>query len=146
MASDRGLSMLPGPDTERLKTRLLIFWIIWGSILAGLGMIYVFFGQGPVKPVVAADLPVNLLGVVPLFISIVVRWLVLPRCRDFPRVFPVFVLGLVSAEACGLLGIFLGGPYRESLFVLGVLGVTSYVPLFAKRLLEPKGSGFIPNN
>jgi hypothetical protein len=138
--------MLPGPDAQRQKARLLIFWIIWGSILTGLVIIYVLFGQRPVEPVVAADLPVNLTGVVPLFISIVVRWLVLPRCQDFPRVFPVFVFGLVSAEACGLMGIFLGGPYRDSLFVLGVLGVTSYVPLFAKRLLEPKGSGFNPNN
>ena len=138
--------MIPEPDAQRQKTHLLIFWIIWGSILAGLIVIYVFLGQKPVKPVVAADLPVNLAGIVPLFVSIVIRWLVLPRCRDFTRVLPFYVVGLALAEACGLLGIFLGGPYRESLFVLGVLGVTSYVPLFAKRLLEPKGSGFIPNN
>lgn len=146
MAPDRGVSMLPGPDAELLRKRLLVFWIVWGLILAGLVMIYVLLGRGPVKPVVAADLPVNLAGVVPLFISVVVRWLVLPRCRDVMTVFPIYIVGLALAEACGLMGILLGGPYRESLFVLGVLGVTSYVPLFAKRLLEPKGSGFIPNN
>ena len=146
MAPDRGVSMIPRPDAERLKARLLIFWIIWGSILAGLVVIYVFLGRGPLKPVVAADLPVNLAGVVPLFISIVIRWLVLPRCHELMRAFPVFIAGLALSEACGLMGIFLGGPYRDSLFLLGVLGVTSYVPLFAKRLLEPKGSGFIPNN
>ena len=94
----------------------------------------------------AADLPLNLAGIVPLFVSVVIRWLVLPRFTDLLRAFPVFIVGLALAEACGLMGIFLGGPYRDSLFVLGVLGVTSYVPLFAKRLLEPKGSGFIPNN
>ena len=146
MAPDRRVNMLPGPDAERLRTRLLVFWIIWGSILAGLIMIYVLLGRGPVKPVVAAELPVNLAGVVPLFISVVVRWLILPRGRDVKIVFPTFIAGLVLAEACGLMGIFLGGPYRDSLFVLGVLGVTSYVPLFVKRLLEPKGTGFIPNN
>ena len=138
--------MLPRPDAERLRKRLLVFWIIWGSILAGLVMIYVLLGQGPVKPVVATDLAVNLAGVVPLFISVVVRWLVLPRCRDVMMVLPIYIVGLALADACGLMGILLGGPYRESLFVLGVLGVTSYVPLFVKRLLEPKGSGFIPNN
>jgi hypothetical protein len=138
--------MLPGPDAQRLKGQVMIFWIIWASILAGLIVIYAFLGRGPLKSFVAADLPVNLSGVVPLFISIVIRWLVLPRCEVLMRAFPVFIVGLALAEACGLMGIFLGGPYRDSLFVLGVLGVTSYVPLFARRLLEPKGSGFIPNN
>lgn len=138
--------MIPGPDAARLKAHLLIFWISWGSILTGLVLIYAFLGQGPVKPAVAADLPVNLAGLVPLFVSIVIRGLVLPRCSDIGRVLPVYIVGLALAEACGLLGVFLGGPYRESLFVLGVLGVTSYVPVFVKRLLEPKGSGFIPNN
>ena len=138
--------MLPEPDAERLRKRLLVFWIVWGSILAGLVLIYVMLGRGPVNPVVAADLTVNLAGFVPLFVSVVVRWLVLPRCREVMMVLPIYIVGLALAEACGLMGIFLGGPYRESLFVLGVLGVTSYVPLFAKRLLEPKGSGFIPNN
>ena len=146
MAPDWGLNMLSALDAQRHKGQLMVFWIIWASILAGLIIIYLFLGRGPVKPVVAADLPVNLAGIVPLFISIVVRWLVLPRCHELMRAFPVFIVGLALAEACGLMGIFLGGPYRESLFVLGVLGVTSYVPLFAKRLLEPKGSGFIPNN
>jgi hypothetical protein len=138
--------MLSALDAQRLKGQLMVFWIIWASILAGLIIIYLFLGQKPLKPVVAAELPVNLAGIVPLFISIVVRWLVLPRCEVLMRAFPVFIVGLALAEACGLMGIFLGGPYRESLFVLGVLGVTSYVPLFAKRLLDPKGSGFIPNN
>ncbi len=138
--------MIPGPDAQRVKAQLMIFWIIWGSILTGLVVIYVVLGQGPVKPVVAADLPINLVGIVPLFISIVVRWLVLPRCNGIKGVFPLFIIGLANAEACGLTGIFLGGPYRDSLFVLGVLGVTSYVPVFAQRLLEPKSSGFIPNN
>lgn len=146
MAPGWCLSMIPGPDAQRLKVRLMIFWLIWGSILAGLVVIYAFLGQGPVKPVVAADLPVNLAGIVPLFVSIIIRWLLLPRFHDFSRVLPVYIIGLALAEACGLLGVVLGGPYRESLFVLGVLGVTSYVPLFAKRLLEPKSSGFIPNN
>jgi len=138
--------MIPGPDAQRLKTQLMIFWMIWSALLAGLVVIYVFLGRGPVKPVVAADLPVNLAGLVPLFVSIVIRGLVLPRCSDIGRVLPVYIVGLALAEACGLLGVFLGGPYRDSLFVLGVLGIASYVPVFVKRLLEPKGSGFIPNN
>ena len=104
------------------------------------------FISGPVKPAAVSELPMNLSGVVPLFVSIVIRWLVLPRFTDIKLAFPMFVTGLVLAEACGILGIFLGGPYRDELFVLGVLGITQFVPFYARRYFEPKGSGFIPNN
>jgi hypothetical protein len=60
--------------------------------------------------------------------------------------FVLFIIGVALAEACAILGMFLGGPYRDSLFVLGVLGITQFVPFFAKKLFDPKGSGFIPNN
>jgi hypothetical protein len=146
VAPDRGVTMIPGPDAQKINTQLMIFWVIWGAILTGLVVIYVFLGRGPVKPMATTDLPVSLIGLVPLFVSIVIRSLVLPRMHGFQRVLPLFVVGLATAEACGFLGIFLGGPYRESLFVLGVLGVTSYVPLFVRRQLEPKVEGFIPNN
>ena len=34
--------MIPGPDAQRQKVQLMVFWIVWGSILAGLIVIYVF--------------------------------------------------------------------------------------------------------
>jgi hypothetical protein len=139
--------MMPGYDPQRIKRQLLVWWIIWASILAGLVLIYLFLVQGKPLPAPTADNSLaGLSGLVPLFISIVMRWLVLPRVTEPPRAFVLFVAGVVLAETCGILGIFLGGPYRDSLFVLGVLGVTQYVPLYAKKLFDPKGSGFIPNN
>ncbi len=139
--------MIPGPDAQRLKMHLLILWVVWGSNLMGLGALHFLLGEGEPRLFSApAHLFVNLAGFAPLFVSIVIRWLVLPRATRAGAMLVMFVLGTAMAEACGILGLLLGGPYRDSLFVLGVLGVTSYVPLFAKRLLEPKGSGFIPNN
>lgn len=88
----------------------------------------------------------GLIGLVPLFVSIIIRWLVLPRYNDLQRAFPMFIVGLALAEACGLLGIFLGGPYRDDVFFLGVLGLAQFVPLFARKLLEPTPTGYIPNN
>ena len=81
-----------------------------------------------------------------LFVSIVIRWLVLPRATEPNRAIVLFVVGLALAEGCGFLGIFLGGPYRDSLFVLGLLGIIQYAPFYAKKLYDPKGAGFIPNN
>ncbi len=138
--------MIPGPDAQRIRAQLLVWWIIWVSILVGLMVVYAFLGRGPVKPAAVGDLLVNLSGVVPLFVSIVIRWLVLPRFTDIKLAFPMFVTGLALAEGCGILGIFLGGPYREDLFILGVLGIAQFMPFFAKQFLNPKPQGFIPNN
>jgi hypothetical protein len=139
--------MIPGPDAQLLRTRLMIWWIIWASVLAGLVVVYYFLGRGPLPPVAPGANPLaNLLGLVPLFVSIVIRWLVLPRASGPGPAFFLFIVGLSLAEACGFMGIFLGGPYREDLFVLGVLGVGQFVPLYARKLFEPKPQGFIPNN
>jgi len=139
--------MMPGDDAQRIRAQLMVWWILWISILAGLIVIYCFLGRGPLAaPTPGANPFGNLVGFVPLFVSIVIRWLVLPRATDPKVALGMFIVGLALAEACGFLGIFLGGPYRDSLFVLGVLGVTQYVPLYARKLLEPKPQGFIPNN
>jgi hypothetical protein len=136
------------PEAQRARARLKMWWILWAAILAGPIVIYLAYVRGKPLP---ANLPpekalTGLIGVVPLFVSIVIRWLVLPRFRTLAGAFPMFLAGLVLAEGCGLLGIFLGGPYRDDLFILGVLGIAQYVPLFARHLLEPRGAGFIPNN
>lgn len=138
---------MPGYDDQKIKTRLLVWWVFWAVSLGGVVTIYLTLAQGKPLPPVSPENPLQgLIGGVPLFVSIVLRWLVLPRATDPDRAFVLFIVGLALAEACGLLGIFLGGPYRDRLFVLGVLGITQYVPFYAKKLFDPKGSGFIPNN
>ena len=136
----------PLTDPKQAKAMLLIWWVLWASILSGLVILYLFLGRGPVKPSPDKDVLLNLAGLVPLFVSVVIRWLVLPRFDSLQRAFPLYVVGLALAEACGILGIFLGGAYRDDLFVLGVLGVTQFVPLFARRLGGPAKGQFIPNN
>ncbi|MDP2137201.1 MAG: hypothetical protein Q8J74_05055 [Candidatus Didemnitutus sp.] len=133
-------------EVQRVRGQLLVWWIIWGSLLAGLGLIYVVIGPAR-GPAVSAENPLtDLSGLVPLFLSIIIRWLVLPRYTEAPKAFVMFVLGLALAESCGLLGIFFGGPYRDDLFVLGLLGIGQFVPFYARRLYEPRATGFIPNN
>ncbi len=132
------MNMQTPAGAQRIRKQLLVWWVIWGSLLAGLGVLY--FAIGPVRgPTAPAENPFgDLSGLVPLFLSIIIRWLVLPRYTEAPKAFVMFVLGLALAEGCGLLGIFLGGPYRDALFVLGLLGIGQFVPLYARRLYEPK--------
>lgn len=105
-------------------------------------VIYFFLGRGPVEPAADGQVLINLLGLGQLFASIVVRWFVLPRFDDLKRALPIYIVGLALAESCGILGIFLGGAYRDSLFLLSVLGVIQFVPLFGRRLQEPYSPGF----
>lgn len=140
--------MTPARDVTGTRQRLRVWWLVWAGTLGVLGVVYLAVTRGPVR---APELPpeqslTGLAGVVPLFISILIRWLVLPRYRSPGRAFVLFVAGVALAEACGLLGIFLGGPYRQDLFVLGLMGIAQFVPFFAKGLYEPKASGFVPNN
>lgn len=138
--------MNPLPGSAQARAKLLVYWVVWAAVLFGLVLAYLFLARGPAVVSPPAEVLINLSGLVPLFLSIVVRWLVLPRYDSLERALPLFVVGLALAEGCGLMGIFLGGTYRDDLFALGVLGVVQFVPFFARRMLEPKGSGFIPNN
>ncbi len=139
--------MMPGYTDQQIKARLLIWWAIWAWTLGFLLVLYFFLGFGKPLPANAdtSELPRNLMAIVPLFISIVIRWLVLPRYTEERRALVLFIAGLALAETCGLLGLFLGGPYRDSLWVLGLLAVGQYMPFYAKKLFDPKGPGFIPN-
>ncbi len=134
------------PEIQRAKAQVMIWWILWASILLGLTIVYVALGRRPLPVLPPEKALTGLVGLVPLFVSIVIRWLVLPRFRELRTALPMFIVGLALAEACGLLGIFLGGPYREDLFLLGLLGIAQFVPFFARRLVEPRPEGFFPNN
>ena len=139
--------MILGPDAQRIRTQLIVWWIIWAAMLVWLCALYFFLGRGPLAPLAPGANPcANLVGFVPLFVSIIIRWLVLPRSTGPKAAFVMFIAGISLAEMCGMMGIFLGGPYRKDLFILGVMGVTQYVPFYARKFFEPKGSGFIPNN
>ena len=139
--------MIPQSDARRIKAQLLIWWILWAAILGGLGLIYFIFSWSkPLPAPSAAELLINLVGFVPLFVSVVFRWLVLPRSTEPGRALIIFIFGLALADGCGVLGIFLGGPYRDALFMLGVLGIVQYVPVYAGKFYQPRRTGFIPNN
>ena len=139
--------MNPGTEADRSRALLKVWWILWAAILCTLVTVYGAVGLAKLPASAPHPNPfANLVGLVPLFVSIIIRWLVLPRYNEIRQAFPLFVAGLALAEGCGFLGIFLGGPYRDDLFALGVLGIVQFVPFFAKSYLEPRPQGFIPNN
>lgn len=131
----------------RQRAQVKAWWIVWVAMLPVMIGLQLFLPARPAAPVrQASDLFLQLAGVVPLFISIVVRWLALPRFTSLNTAFPLFLAGLALAECCGILGIVFGGPYRDPLFVLGLLGILQFMPVFVRQIAEPKPQGYIPNN
>jgi hypothetical protein len=104
----------------------ILWWIIWFAITGGLTIVYFVLGHPPSQP---PDESLKYLPVGPLFISCVIRWFVLPRFSG-TRALPVFMIGLVLAEASGLLGIFIVPSMKEDYFILSLLGLVQFFPLF----------------
>lgn len=132
---------------EPIHPPLKVWWIVCGAFF---GSLCVLWGASGFLFPPAAGPDANpfrhLIGLVPLFLSVIVRWLVLPRYTEPEKAFPMFLAGLALAEGCGLLGLFTGGPYRDDLFLLAALGILQFMPLFVRRLGEQQAAGFRPDN
>ncbi|MES2475690.1 MAG: hypothetical protein V4640_07910 [Verrucomicrobiota bacterium] len=110
----------------------VIFWVIWFALLSGVLMIhFVIPGSRPVSDGDAS--PLWLVAVLPLAISALVRWLVLPKIPTAQAALPVFIIGMALAEAAAFAGIFIFPAHRMELVVLGILGIVQFMPLFAGR-------------
>jgi len=129
--------MFPAPTPARLHP--LIEWIVWSAISVVVIVLYFNFGQRPSAPeqTTTALSPLAFIGLGPLVASIALRWLLLPRMPSAQKRFPLFVVGVALAEACGILGIFLGGEHKDTLFALSLLGLVQYFPAFLPSFKPP---------
>jgi hypothetical protein len=120
------------------RPALLVWWVVWCGLLAGFLQAWYFVqppalgAAGPVAGLAVAAVSAGFLA-----LSAAVRWLLLPRIARAPVAFVFFLAGLGLAEACGYLGIFLGGARREPLAVAGLLGLLQFLPRFARRFFAP---------
>lgn len=129
---------------EKRPNQALVWWIIWAAITTGLIAIYVLMHSRP-GPNATAATPAGWLAFIPLGTSAVLRWLVFPKQRDATKALVIFILGMATAEAGGILGTLLGGVHRDELFALGVVGVLQWMPFFARRFYSGEiapGHGF----
>ncbi|TVR49388.1 MAG: hypothetical protein EA425_12355 [Puniceicoccaceae bacterium] len=125
----------------------LVLWIIWFAILTSVFMIQFVVGgglpTGENDPAVEAPL-FFWAGVAAVLLASVLRWVVLPRIPPHPGHLMLLVVGASLAELPVILGTFAIPdtlPQTQlTLFVLAVLGVAQFAPVYAKPL-PPGGSG-----
>lgn len=112
----------------------VVWWVLWAAMQAGVFVFYYVLG-GSVGPAgaQAADSPLWRAACVPFGVSVVIRWLLLPRVRSAAAALPLFVVGVGLAEACCFLGLFIFPQHKQDLFLVSVLGIAQFVPVFARR-------------
>ena len=112
--------------------RIVIWWLAWLGLLVGMLLIYKQIGISKVvyeEP----DLTGDYLGMLLLAVSALIRWVILPRIAHAMVAFQLFIIGIVLAELCGFVGLFVAKQWQGALFYLGLLGMIQFMPVFIKR-------------
>jgi len=113
-------------------TQFVLWWLVWVALLIGILFIYIEIGISKViydDP----DMTMDYLGLQPLIVSCVIRWVVLPRLTHARAAFQLFIIGIVLAESSSYIGLFLAKQWKEELFFLGLLGMIQFIPVFLKQ-------------
>ena len=118
----------------RATPQVIVWWILWATMLAGVILIFFFLARSPVgEGLATTDSPVWLIGLAPLVVSTVIRWLIFPTITNPQTALVLFVIGISLSEAACILGVFVWPAYQQELFALSVLGILQYMPVFARK-------------
>lgn len=110
----------------------IVFWVIWFALLSGVLVMHFVIPSSEWTEISRnMSSPLWLVAVLPLAVSAIVRWLILPRASSAQAALPVFIIGMALAESAAIAGIFLFPGHRTELVVLGLLGIAQFMPVFA---------------
>lgn len=121
-----------------------VFWIIWFAVFNGLFMIQFFVGGGIPKGENDGEAPAAMIAVAGalVIVSVVIRFLVIPKLQTVEKLMPAMIIGLALAEAVGFIGIFLIGKEfpetRMALFVTSASAIAAFAPIYVNALLDRK--------
>lgn len=107
----------------------LVFWSVWVVMLVGVLVVGSLF----LNPEAGGQMP-WLVSLGPLFLGLLARFLLLPRIPSRRRAFPIFIIGISMCEMCAILGVFVAQENQQTLLLLGLLGIVTYMPTFLRRM------------
>ncbi len=107
----------------------VIWWAIWGSLLA---MVFVIGGIFLREPGMGALPWFVALG--PLALGAILRFIFLPKAPNRRGGFVLFVIGISMCEMTALIGVVAANQNRETLLLLALLGIVVYMPTFLKKI------------
>lgn len=128
--------------SEQKPPAALVFWIIWFAIFNGLFILQFFAAGGIPKGDNEGDAPMAIIliaGALAL-VSVVVRFVIIPKIGTLEKLLPAMIVGLALAESVGIIGMFLIGKEfpetRLALFVASVSAVAAFAPVYVTALVD----------
>lgn len=124
-------------DSPAKTPKTIVWWAIWLAALVEAGIVYGLVGTGEPKPVDGiTGIPGEMIVLVPLGLSILLRWGGLGFVRKGNVAFVLFLAGVSLAVIAADMSLILGEYFTKELFTVSVLGIAQFVPLFARHYLE----------
>lgn len=122
---------------SRLKSQVLVWWMLWAAFQAGIFVIYFVFAKTPPpgEPAGSVAMP-WMIAFAPVALSILVRWGLLPRATSPQAALPLFIIGIALAEASCFFGLFLFPEHKQELFAASAVGIFQFLPCYANRFYE----------
>lgn len=130
---------MPPTNLQKKAPKPSVYWVIWFAILCALPVFYIFLGKSGSQNSNSQthNFPIVLVGFGEFFASVILRWVIIPRTNNPAKLFNNFIIALALAEACGVIGIIMGGQFKMLLFGASVLGVVQLVPVFVNKTADP---------
>ena len=69
----------------------------------------------------------------PLALSIIIRWVILPRIRDAQTALTFFIVGIAFAQSVCFMGIYIFPAHKEQLLVCSLAGIFQFIPYYVGR-------------
>lgn len=129
-------------ETQTPPTRaqqLMVPWVLWGAFMVGVVMMYHFLGSK--KPPAADGSQQWMVAMVPLLISLVIRWNVIPRVTAVTSGLVAMIVGIALAEMVLFLGLFIFPAHQWELFLASLFGISQQAPVYMARLLDQPPQG-----
>ncbi|GAA5481008.1 hypothetical protein [Haloferula sargassicola] len=121
------------------QQQALAAWVIWMSLLIGMGIIMVFAGGGwpsGEDGTTGFTDPVVLMALAMFFASLLVRFQVAPKFTDHEQRLPWFIIGAALGEAAMIVPMFLlqddAVTVKQVLYILAFIAVFLQAPTFTR--------------
>lgn len=125
----------------------VVFWVLWFALIMGLGMVTFVVGGGIPKGEDPGPAP--LIVWVPAgaaFLSLVWRFLLLPRAKSLQAKLPLMIVGLALAEGCGMISLFVIARTHPAtslnLLVAAFVCMLLYAPVYASQRSVKEEGGY----
>jgi hypothetical protein len=112
---------------------MIVWWLLWLAFQIGIVVIYFVIGRDTAPAAAPAASPIWFVGLAPVAVSAIIRWIVLPRIEVPVAALQAFILGIALAEMACFLGLFIFPAHREELFGASIAGIFQFIPWFARR-------------